>query len=206
VALCEVQAAALVVGSAQRPDTVDAARAAADEVVVVRRGSGGGAVHVAPGAQVWIDVWLPRHDVLWDDDVLRSGKWLGEVWARALGTLGVRDLAVHTGRATAGAWARSVCFAGLGPGEVTTGGVKLVGVAQRRTRFGARLYSMASLTWQPSSVIRLLALNPDDVARAERELAGVATGLCAALAGAGSGVGAGEVLTTVEDAFVAALP
>ena len=39
---------------------------------VVRRRSGGGAVLVGAGEQVWVEVWIPRDDALWDDDVIRS--------------------------------------------------------------------------------------------------------------------------------------
>jgi lipoate-protein ligase A len=37
------------------------------------------------------------------------------------------------------AWCELVCFAGLGPGEVSLAGTKLVGLSQRRTRNGIRI-------------------------------------------------------------------
>ena len=61
--------AALVLGSTQPGTSVDSARAARAGIEVVRRRSGGGAVLVGPGDPVWIDVWLPRGDPLWHDDV-----------------------------------------------------------------------------------------------------------------------------------------
>jgi lipoate-protein ligase A len=156
-ALCSVAGPpALVLGSTQRDDVVDGDAARRAGVEVVRRGSGGGAVLVVPGAQVWLDVWVPRGDPLWDDDVIASSGWLGEVWARALGTLGAPALHVHRDRVTPTEWPE-VCFAAVGPGEVVQGSAKVVGIAQRRTRAGARLYSTAPLSWEPESLLRLLA-------------------------------------------------
>jgi lipoate---protein ligase len=165
VGLCAVTGPrAVVLGSTQADAVVDRARAERYGVDIVRRSSGGGAVLVGPGAQVWLDVWLPRHDTLWDDDVIASSWWLGETWASALESLGSSSLAVHRGRAVASDWSATLCFAGVGPGEVTTGlAAKVVGIAQRRTRHGARWHSMAVLSWQPVALVELLARPaPDD--------------------------------------------
>jgi hypothetical protein len=206
VGVCSVRGPrSVVLGSTQAFDIVDVDRAAQLGVEVVRRDSGGGAVLVGPAAQVWLDVWLPRDDPLWDDDVIRSSWWLGETWTRALGTLGARGLQVHRGRATKTAWS-DVCFAGLGPGELTTGTRKLVGVAQRRTREGARLYSVAPLTWEPAPLVGLLAL---DAARRAlclpAALDDVATGVRSVVSAPLHDDDV-VVVTAVEDALLAALP
>jgi lipoate-protein ligase A len=166
-----------VLGSTQPAEVVSAGRCARDGVEVVRRSAGGGAVLVAPEAQVWIDFWVPRGDVLWDDDVVRSARWLGEVWAGALASLGVQDLQVHHGRSLETEWSRLVCFAGLGPGEVNVAGAKVVGMAQRRTREGARFLTVAALSWDPSSVVRLLSLDHERAVRATSDLTRAARGL-----------------------------
>ena len=44
----------------------------------------GGSVWLAPGAQVWVDVWLPAGDPWWDDDVARAAVPVGEAWRSAL--------------------------------------------------------------------------------------------------------------------------
>ena len=54
-----VDAPALVLGSAQRDDVVDADACAAAGVEVVRRRSGGGAVLLLPGEVTWLDVVVP---------------------------------------------------------------------------------------------------------------------------------------------------
>jgi lipoate-protein ligase A len=71
--------------------------------------------------------------------------WLGEVWAAALADLGIRG-DVHRGPVRHTRWSSMVCFAGVGAGEVTQDGAKLVGISQRRTRVGARLQSMCHLS------------------------------------------------------------
>ena len=184
VAVCTlVDRPALVLGSTQADAVADAARVAAASVDLVRRRSGGGAVLVVPDGQVWIDVWVPRQDARWEDDVVRSSQWLGDVWAAALDALGVGQVAVHRGRALDSAWSKTLCFAGLGPGEVTAGGRKVVGLAQRRTRHGARMHTMAHLHWDPEPLCRLLSLEEPDRARAVRDTAEVAVGLAQLVGG-----------------------
>lgn len=132
-----------MLGSAQREAVADLDACAAAGVTVVRRRSGGGAVLVGPGEQVWLDVFVPVGDPLFQADVSRSAWWLGELWAAALRDAGLPEAVVHRGPLVAGAHGRLACFAGLGPGEVTLEGRKLVGISQRRDRTGAWLFSMA---------------------------------------------------------------
>jgi lipoate-protein ligase A len=206
VGVCTVVGPATVVlGSTQNRDTIDPARVARQGVEVVRRRSGGGAVLVGPAAQVWLDVWLPRHDALWDDDVLRSSWWLGETWVRALEGLGASPLAVHRRSAARTEWSDVVCFAGLGPGEVTAGSAKVVGLAQRRTRDGARLHSMAPLVWDPAPLVDLLALDDAQARRASVALEGVATGV-RAVVDRWRGEDDEAVVLAVEDALLTAMP
>ncbi len=149
----DVAGPALVLGSTQ-PLSVVVPGAL---VEVVRRRSGGGAVLLVPGAVVWIDVIVPRGDVLWDDDVGRASWWLGRAWVRALGACGVAGAQVHTGPLVRTRWSGLVCFAGLGPGEVTVDGVKAVGISQRRTRSAARFQCCAYLRWDPVAMVDVLA-------------------------------------------------
>jgi lipoate-protein ligase A len=210
VALCSVSAPpAIVLGSTQSDDIVDRVRASGAGVEIVRRSSGGGAVLVGPNAQVWLEVWVSRTDPLWDDDVIRSSWWLGETWARALEGLGAPALSVHRGRAVPGTWSDVVCFAGVGPGEVMAGQAKVVGVSQRRTRHGARLHSMALLSWEPASWLGLLALDSErdrTVEEADDELADVATGVRSILRTSLRDEKAEVVISSVEEALLSALP
>jgi lipoate-protein ligase A len=166
-----------VLGSTQRDEVVDRAACAAAGAEVVRRRSGGGAVLLEPGAQLWIDVLLPAGDPRWSDDVGHAFLWLGEVWRRALGELGI-EARVHEGGLCTTEWSRLVCFGGLGTGEVTDpDGVKLVGISQRRSRAGARFQCQALLRWDPERLLGLLALAPDERSSAVSALAGAARGI-----------------------------
>jgi lipoate-protein ligase A len=165
VELMQPTAPALVLGSAQRDDVVDAAAVAARGLAVARRRSGGGAVLVDPASCCWLDLVVPRGDALWDDDVVRSFGWVGETWAAALGSLGVAATVAPAPRPPDDA-GRLVCFAGLGAGEVLVGGRKVVGLSQRRTRGHARFQCMAYTgDLLPGAVLDLLAV-PDGWARA----------------------------------------
>ncbi|MDP2292174.1 MAG: hypothetical protein Q8M22_13370 [Actinomycetota bacterium] len=146
----------LVLGSAQRDSDVDRRVAEALGVDVVRRRSGGGAVLLWPGEFVWLDLVIPAADPLWSADVGRAMVWVGELWQRALGEVGVGG-EVHRGGLQSSAWSRQVCFAGMGTGEVMAGESKLVGISQRRTRHYARFQSMAHLRWRPELAAALVA-------------------------------------------------
>lgn len=150
---------AVVLGSTQPDDLVDRAAAAAEGVEVARRRSGGGAVWVSPDDPVWIDVLVPRDDPLWDDDVAAAFLPIGRAWARALAAAvpALGAATIHEGPMVRTEWSRTVCFAGIGPGEVLIGGRKVVGISQRRTRAGARFQCALPRVWEPERLRRLLA-------------------------------------------------
>ena len=168
---------AVVLGSGQPEGTVDPDACAAAGAQVVRRRSGGGAVLVEPGGSVWVDLVVPSTDPLWCADVGQAAWWVGEAWAAALSRSGSPGLEVWKGPMQRREWSALVCFAGLAGGEVTgSGGRKLVGISQRRTRYGALFQCACLLRWAPAELLSLLRLSPADRARAEAELSGVASG------------------------------
>jgi lipoate---protein ligase len=176
IAVCSPVGASLVLGSSQKdPDLAESAVLDAG-LDVTRRSSGGGAVLVSHGAQVWIDVWLPRGDVLWDDDVVVSSAWLGDAWHRALSDEGLDDLTV-SGASRRSEWSELVCFAGLGPGEVLWKGRKLVGLSQRRTRHGARFLTMSPMSPVGAPLLPLLHLGGRERASLDAMLGSDATSL-----------------------------
>lgn len=152
-----VERTTLVLGSAQSTADVDRRVAAALGVDVVKRRSGGGAVLLVPGEFVWLDLVIPADDALWVADVGRAMEWVGELWRRALRDLGVAgDVSTTAGGGDA-RWAKQVCFAGIGAGEVVRDGRKIVGVSQRRTRAAARFQSLCHTRWRPELVAALVA-------------------------------------------------
>lgn len=156
--LLEVDGPSLVLGSTQDIAVVDRARAARHGVAVARRRSGGGAVWLDESA-VWIDVTISRGDLLWDDDVVRSGLWLGRAWAGALRHAGLGGATVvESGTRETGPGRATLCFAAVAPGEVVDAtGRKLVGISQRRTREGARFQCVAYRSWDPARLARCMA-------------------------------------------------
>jgi lipoate-protein ligase A len=160
----EVDSPAVVLGSTQPNSLVDPAAVQAAGGVVARRRSGGGAVWLAPGAQVWLDLVIPSGDPLCCDDVMLAFDWVGDLWRRALETLvpGGR-FEVHRGAPLRREAGRVGCFAGLSPGEVVSvdpAGVrrKVVGVSQRRTRSSARFQTTAYMRWDPAALCRSLGI------------------------------------------------
>lgn len=156
VRLLEVSGPALALGSTQSIDDVDLDAAKHLGVEVFNRQSGGGAVLLDPGAQLWIDVVIGRSDPLWNDDVSLASQWLGDVWVEALLSVGIAG-EVHRGAMVTNALSPVVCFAGLAAGEVTVEGAKVVGISQRRTRAGARFQCSVPLRWDAERHAALLA-------------------------------------------------
>jgi lipoate---protein ligase len=173
----EATGPALVLGSAQHRDDVDAAAAGRAGVEVVRRRSGGGAVLVGPGQVLWVDLVIPAGDPLWDRDVIRAAWWVGDAWAAALDYAGVAPTVVWKSRMRTSRWSSRICFAGIGPGEVLVGEQKVVGLSQRRTRHGALFQTAALLTWDPAALVGLLRLDSAEAAAATSALAESARGL-----------------------------
>ncbi len=174
--------AAVVLGSTQPLASLDLGEVTRRGLGVVRRHSGGGAVVVEATSSFWFDLWLPADDEAFDDDIGRSAHWLGDVVVDALASLGVdgdvvraedvvREEADHR-------WAKLVCFAATGAGEVVVDGRKVVGISQRRTRAGARFQVVIPGDFDPAATAALFALAPPE--RAEltellgRRAAGVA--------------------------------
>jgi lipoate---protein ligase len=154
----EVDRPAVAIGSGQVADDVlDLERCAENQIEVVRRRSGGGAVLLIPGEVLWVDVLVPAGHRLWSDDVSDAMLRVGERWVEALAPVVGGHLSVHHGPMTRTEWSPLVCFDGVGPGEVLVDGHKLVGISQRRTRQAARFQCAVHLRYDPSRLPLLLA-------------------------------------------------
>ncbi len=157
----DITAPALVLGSTQPADVVDQQACRRRGVEVVRRRSGGGAVLLVPGAVTWVDVIVPFGSPGWAADIHAPMVWAGRHLATVLGGLlgGLLDervISVHDGPMVSSTWSSTVCFDGLGSGEVLLDGAKLVGISQRRTRHAARLQCCWYNDYDPTALVDLL--------------------------------------------------
>ena len=189
----DVQRPAVVLGSTQADEVVDAVRAEAAGMEIARRRSGGGAVHLDQAAVTWVDVVLPAGDPRWEADVSRSFGWLGQAWATVLRSLGHDEVTVHRGPMERTPWSDLVCFGGVGPGEVLVEGRKVVGISQRRTRDHARFQCAVLHRWDPQPLLDVLALTDHERVAAHRSLADVAVGV-------GDGVAPAELVNRIARA------
>jgi hypothetical protein len=163
VRVVDVDDAVFVLGSTQSAPT-------SAPWPTVRRRSGGGGVLLVPGEVLWVDLIIPRSDDWWDDDVGRAAHVIGDAWARTLDRLGL-VAAVHRGPLQPSRWSGALCFAGLGPGEVTVDDRKVVGIAQRRTRAGACFQCAVPLVAVGRSSAAAAGLRGDDADQAAAHLA-----------------------------------
>lgn len=147
----------LVLGSRQDVQIVNQASCRERGIDVVKRRSGGGAVLVGAHDLVWIDVIMPREHPGWSEDVGRSFQWIGERLLAALAQLGAAGT-VHSGPMVKTEWSDLICFAGLGPGEITVDGKKMAGISQRRTRHAARFQIAVLKRWDPAAMLELFDL------------------------------------------------
>jgi lipoate-protein ligase A len=147
----------LVLGSAQDRSTATDAVGRGDyaDVSVLQRRSGGGAVWVDPLTTVWIEIVVPTRSPRYSPKVDRSTDWLGHAISTALGTLssGPFRPVSASGSDQLG---RLVCFGGLGSGEVMVDGRKVVGVSQRRGRWGSRFQLAVYSEFDPVPLVDLV--------------------------------------------------
>ena len=192
---------ALILGNGQRPEAADLEAARAAGVQVYRRTSGGTAVLLDEDA-VNMEIALPPGHPLATGDVVRDYQWIGEVWVRALETLGISGVRAIPLEEVRGLPPlakddplRLACYGTLSPYEVVAGQRKAVGLSQVRRR-GGTLYQMSTyLRWRPERLAALLALSEEDRAALTRRLRDVTIGLDEL---AGREVTAREVMVAVE--------
>lgn len=146
---------AVAMGSSQQPDLFDEQRLEDEGIALAPRRSGGGAVYIDPASIVWIDVVAPRSSPLWSAELGENFLIVGRLWQQALATLGVNaELCMAPPvRTDAAALA---CWAGSGWGELLIGQAKIVGLSQRRTRWGSRVQAMAVIDSSSSRIVDYL--------------------------------------------------
>lgn len=154
---------AVVLGRGQQ-----AAAFAGTNLPVMGRFSGGGAVLMDDGL-LSLDVVLPAGHPVLEGELSAPFERIGDAWATALADLGVPDVEVHRGPATANRRGTererllaAICYATLGRGEVTSAGRKIVGLSQRRRRQGALIQCGLLRRWDPQPLVEALGATTDD--------------------------------------------
>lgn len=149
---------AMVLGSAQDESVLDADAVCTRNISIVRRSSGGGAVLVKPSNMIWFDIMLPRDDVHWTDDVNVSFLWIGHAIARALKTCRVQGITTQGAINQRNQWTSLVCYAGIGPGESSVWGKKVIGISQKRKRMVAHYHCNVIREFDATEFVSLLRL------------------------------------------------
>ncbi|MDO4636737.1 MAG: ligase [Lautropia sp.] len=160
---------AIVLGRSQHALAAASGHAGVTGLALVKRGAGGGAVLVGPWL-LSVSFLLPLNDPrMMTASVADSYRWLGEAMVATLADIGLSARAVPPAQRIAApqrlAWA---CFAGVAPWEVVVDdpvlGIsrKLVGFAQRRSRYGVLLAMGVLMDRAPWSLLTgTLGHSPD---------------------------------------------
>lgn len=185
----------IVLGSSQAEDVVNRQLAQEQDLEVCKRRSGGGLVYVDPDTDCWIDLIIPTSSRLFETDIARAFHWVGTHWSRTLASFYADDSAnsfdpgdtrtcapdsepkitmATTSQQTP--MSKLLCFAGLGHGELTIDGSKVVGLSQRRSRHWVRIQSLLLGRWNSQALEPLV--NPRYLAEAGIvDLAAIPAGL-----------------------------
>ncbi len=163
---------AVSVGYAQqRTGPVDLEACARAGLTVVRRPTGGRAV--LHGGDVTYAVAVPRRGRWADASVAATCRLMHEAVVAGLRRLGVPAEVAGPRPPRTGAGG-ALCFAAVSPHEITVGGRKLVGSAQRRLRRAILQHGSIPLT---ADRALLAALVPDDTGEGARALEGAMVSL-----------------------------
>ncbi|HEX6799921.1 MAG TPA: hypothetical protein VF116_19575 [Ktedonobacterales bacterium] len=199
---------ALVLGNGQPPAAADLAACRVHGIHVYRRTSGGTAVLVDADA-LSMEVALPAGHPLAISDVVKGYRWIGEVWARALRTLGIaeaRALPTEEVRALPPLAKddplRLACYGTLSPWEPVVSARKIVGLSQVRRRPGVLYQVGVYLRWRPERLVELLALPEETRVALAQRLSDAAAGLDEL---AGRAIGGDEVEAAVNAALAESL-
>jgi lipoate-protein ligase A len=137
----------LVLGSSQHINTfnIDKIKSLSiQDLTVVKRRSGGGAVLAIPDSFFWFNLLIPAEDKLYEPNLTKSFDWLGQKLYLTLKKLKFgtvqdleSDLRVNKSKLTHNPAGKLWCFMDSNYGEIFVQDKKLVGISQRRTKYGS---------------------------------------------------------------------
>jgi lipoate---protein ligase len=164
----------LVLGFSQKQSVLNQEALITQPIPIYHRRAGGTAVLV--GAELLsLDVILPAKHPFILPDIVESYHWLGAVWVKTLGRLGVetglvspqeahaqRALLKQEGTQRREAILSRACFGSLSSYEVIAKKRKVVGLDMIRRRTGSLLQAGLLLKWDTEPLVELLGHTPEE--------------------------------------------
>jgi lipoate-protein ligase A len=204
----QAESAGLVLGFSQKQSILNQAALITKPLPLYHRRAGGTAVLVGPEL-LSLDVILPAGHPSILPDIVESYRWLGTVWVKTLGRLGVetrivspqeahaqRDFLKHEETRERESILTRACFGLLSPYEVVAGKRKVVGLDMIRRRTGSLLQAGLLLKWDTEPLVELLGHTPEEQTILREGLPERAVGLDTL---ADRAISASEVISTFEE-------
>lgn len=206
----QAESRGLVLGFSQKESVLNQAALVAQSIPLYHRHAGGTAVLVGPEL-LSLDVILPEEHPFIHSDIVESYRWLGNVWVKTLGSLGVETRLVSPQEAHAQrtllkqeatrsreAILNRACFGSLSSYEVIAEGRKVVGLDMIRRRKGSLLQAGLLLKWDIEPLVELLGQTLEEQAILREGLPERAVGLDTLI---GHTVSVVEVIAAFEEAL-----
>ena len=170
----QAESRGLVLGFSQKHSVLNQAALNTQPIPIYHRRAGGTAVLVGPEL-LSLDIILPAGHPFLLPDIVESYRWLGTLWAKTLGSLGVearlvspeeahaqRALLKQEGTREREAILNRACFGSLSSCEVTAEKRKVVGLDMIRRRTGSLLQAGLLLAWDIEPLVELLGHAPKE--------------------------------------------
>lgn len=204
------ESSGLVLGFSQKDSVLNQTALISHPIPLYHRRAGGTAVLVGPNL-LSLDVILPAEHPFILPDIVESYRWLGAVWVKTLGSLGVETRLVSPEEAHAQrtllkqeairsreAILNRACFGSLSSYEVISEERKVVGLDMIRRRTGSLLQAGLLLKWDIEPLVELLGHTPEEQAILREGLPKRAVGLDRLI---GHTISALEVISAFEEAL-----
>jgi lipoate-protein ligase A len=170
----QAESRGLVLGLSQKQSVLNQVTLSTQPIPLYHRRAGGTAVLVGPEL-LSLDVILPAGHPLILPDIVESYRWLGTVWVKTLGSLGIEARLVppqeaHAQRALLKKEATRnreailcrACFGSLSSYEVIANNRKVVGLDMIRRSRGSLLQAGVLLKWDIEPLVELLGHTLDE--------------------------------------------
>tara|TARA_B100001250_G_scaffold362589_1_gene341382 strand:+ start:154 stop:846 length:693 start_codon:yes stop_codon:yes gene_type:complete len=151
--IIEPKDSCLVLGKSQRGRPfLDLGYLKEQSINLAARQSGGGAVLVSPEDMLWVDVFVPKESKFWIADIAEASIWIGGIWRNALKRLDI-ECFLFDEKFSRSEASDLICFLGRAPGELFIDNRKILGISQRRSKFGTRFQCALIINWKPEHMV-----------------------------------------------------